>query len=360
MPPLTHTFYTSSRESWDAMFRLCESAQESIDIEQFIFSNGEIGTRFAELFRQKARAGVRVRMLCDTVGSWDFFDSSLASNMRADGIEIRFVNVVGPWRIHNISSWFFRDHRKILIVDKKIGFTGSTGLRDDMTDWRDTNIAVEGAIVGEMLSLFNEMWERTVGGSMLARIKKSKRFARGFQFIGNAPYFRKRFLYHTIVETLRNAKTSIHLTTPYFIPDRRFARVLKLAARRGVNVQILVPKEKHEVEPFVGSASRSHYEAMLRAGVKIFEYNKCFLHAKTIVIDHEWASLGSLNFDNLSFIYNYEANVVSTDTTVVQTLTTHFNDDLMHADEISLSDWLKRPLYEKFLEILVMPFRRFM
>lgn len=347
------------------MFRLCADARTSIDIEQYIFSSDNIGARYVELLREKARAGVKVRILCDAVGSWDLYNSPLPEHMRADGIDIRFVNMVGPWRVKNISSWFFRDHRKLLIVDNKTGLTGSSGLHDDMTNWRETNVEVStdginAGIVTEMVSSFNEMWERTGDKRMISRISRSRKYIRGFQFIINAPYFRKRFLYYTVIDALRSAKNNIYLTTPYFIPDRRLLRALQAAVKRGVVVKLMLPKANFEVELFVGSAVRSYYERLLRAGIKIYEYNKSFLHAKTITIDNEWATVGSFNLDNLSFMYNYEANVVSTDPYVVQPLTAHFNVDLMHTNEIFLADWQKRPFIQKLQEFLVIPIRRFM
>lgn len=351
-------FYWHSHEAWEAMLRLCTEASKSIDLEQFIFSDDKIGQQLVEILRGKARAGVKVRVLCDTVGSWDLYSSRLPTDMRKDGIEIRFVNIVSPWRINNFFSWFFRDHRKILVIDQKIGLTGGTGFRDDMQDWRDTNIEVQNAIVGEMLSVFNEMWARAADKRVISRIKKSKRYTRGFQFITNSPYFRKRFLYYNIIDALRSAREYAFITTPYFVPDRRLARVLKLAAKRGVDVQIILPH--FEPEPFVGWATRSHYKSMLEAGVKIFEYKKTFLHAKTIVIDDEWSTVGSFNLDSLSFLYNYEANIVSTDSQIASVLKKQFGEDLRQCEKFTLENWLKRPRIQKIREILIKPIRRFL
>ncbi len=351
-------FYLSGHEAWEVIFRLCTGAKATIDLEQFIFHDDTVGQRLVEVLRERAKAGVKVRVLCDAVGSWNLYTSRFPGLMREDGIEIRFVNVISPWRVNNFLSFFFRDHRKILVVDQKIGITGGIGFRDDMRDWRDTNIVVQNEIVGEMLFVFNEMWIRAEDKRLVSRISKTKRYARGFQFITNSPYFRKRFLYYAIIDALRSAKKYAYITTPYFVPDRRLARVLKLAVRRGVDVRILLPHR--EPEPFVGWASRSHYEKMLRAGVKIFEYNKTFLHSKTIVIDDEWATVGSFNLDSLSFIYNYEANVVSTDSALVQSIKKHFIDDLWSAEQITLAYWLKRPPIQKLREILVLPIRRFL
>lgn len=351
-------FYLHGHEAWDAMLQICADAKETIELEQFIFSDDNIGRRFVDVLREKARTGVKVRVLCDTVGSWTLYTSRLPGLMREDGVEIRFVNIVSPWRINNFFSWFFRDHRKILIADRKIGFTGGIGLRDDMHDWRDTHILVQNEIVNEMLFAFNEMWAQTADKDIISRIKKARQNVRGFQFITNSPHFHKRFLYHTIIDSLWSAQKYAYLTTPYFVPDRRLIRVLKLAVKRGVEVKIILPDKAPE--PFVGLASRSHYETILRAGVKIFEYRKNFLHSKTIVIDDKWMTVGSFNLDSLSFLYNYEANIVSTDESLARTLKKHFTGDLADSEEIELNKWLQRPRIQKLREILVKPIRRFL
>lgn len=353
-------FYLYSRDTWDAMLEVCAKAEQTIDLEQFIFCDDDIGRRFVEVLREKARQGVKVRVLCDAVGSWRLLTSSLPALMRRDKIEIRFLNVVSPWRINNFSSWFFRDHRKILVADEKIGIIGGTGFRDDMSDWRDTNIQVQNKTVNEMSSAFKEMWGQAVNRSLISRIRGTRTYARGFQFITNAPHFRRRFLYHAVIDALRDARDYAYLTTPYFIPDRRLIRTLATAVGRGVDVRIIVPKKERQIEPFVGNAVRSHYEAALRAGIKIFEYDKTFLHAKTAVIDDKWSTVGSFNLDSLSFLYNYEANIVSNDAKIAEALKNHFINDLAESKEIELGAWLKRAFSQKILEVLVKPFRRFL
>jgi len=351
-------FYLSGHETFTAMLSLCTAAQKSIELEQYIFSNDEIGKKFVEVLRERAWAGVKIRILCDTVGSWSLYTSDLPKLMEKDGIEIRFVNPVGPWRMNSFFSWFFRDHRKILIIDKKIGITGGTGIRDDMHTWRDTNVEVHGTIVHEMSVAFEEMWERTANKDLVSRIQRARQYTRGFQFITSAPYLKKRFLYYSVMDALRNTKKYAFITTPYFIPDRRLVRILKLAVKRGIDVRVLVPSKG--VEPFVDRASRSHYEPLLKAGVRIFEYHSCFLHAKSIVIDDEWSSVGSFNLDSLSFIYNYEANIVSTDEAFIHSLKGHFLTDLNSTNEIHYKEWVSRPRIQKLRELAVMPIRGFL
>ena len=358
MTEIEWQFYLTGRDTWEAMLKACEEAEETIDFEQYVFSDDEISCRFVDVFRRKAKEGVKVRVLCDTVGGWNLYNSTLPRELRADGVEIRFFNIVSPWRIKNFFSWFFRDHRKILVVDKRIGFTGGVGIRDEMASWRDTHVKVEGPIVAEMERAYNELWVQSIDKDLLSRLKKAKTYMRGFHFVTNAPYWRKRFLYYGLIEAIRSAERYIYLTTPYLVPDGRLMRILRLAIRRGVDVRIIVPKQSNM--PFVERAAHAHFDILLSSGVRIFQYHHGFLHAKTAVIDDEWATVGSFNLDSLSFTYNYEANIVSTESIFIDEVKKHFATDLNYTREISLAEWRRRPWTQKFREWLVTPIRRFL
>lgn len=339
------------------MLSTIRNARTTIDIEQFIFSNDIIGKEFIAALRERRKAGVRVRLLLDTVGSFGLFRSTVPDELRAEGFEIRFFNVIKLWRIGNASSWFFRDHRKILIVDNTIAFTGGSGIRDDMAHWRDTDVRVTGQVVQEIKYAFEHMWAQAIRKDFLSRMRQARRAVRGFHFITNAPYWKRRFLYESLIDAIRSARSYIYLTTPYFVPDRRLRRVLRLARKRGVDVRVLVPDIPNE--PFVSRASHSHYEELLATGVRIFHYKKEFIHAKTAVIDGEWSTLGSFNLDSLSFFYNYEANIVSLEKHAAESIRSHFINDLTHAEEILPEIWAQRPLSQKIKEFLIIPFRRF-
>lgn len=357
-PGTEQYFYLHGQETWDAMLTALKNATVSIDLEQYIFANDVIGQKFLEVIRERRAAGVKVRILVDTVGSWFLYNSFMPRTLRGEGIEVRFFNPISPWRIGSIFSWFFRDHRKLLIVDNVLAFTGGIGIRDDMASWRDTNVAVSGPIVAEMKHAFEEMWQQTQNKDLMSRIKNARRYVRGFHFLTNAPYWKKRFLYQNIIDAVRNARSSVCLTTPYFIPDRRLRRVLRLARRRGVDVRVLVPKITNRA--LVGYAGHSYYEKLFKSGVRIFQYTGEFLHAKTAVVDDEWATVGSFNLDSLSFLYNYEANIVSTEKSVVDILRDHFFADLKNAEEINPREWHNRAFSEKVWERLILPLRRFL
>ncbi len=356
--PDDHEFFLYTRDVWPAMLAAIRGAEKSIDLEQFIFADDIIGKQFIEALRERARAGVTIRILLDAVGSFAFSNSPLPASLREEGIEVRFFNPVGLWRTKNISSWFFRDHRKILVVDTLVAFTGGSGIRDDMAEWRDTDVRVTGHVVQEMKYAFDQMWVQSLNTDFFSRIKQAGRAVRGFHFLTNAPYWKKRFLYDNMIEAIRSARVSVYLTTPYFVPDRRLRRVLRLARKRGVDVRILVPKDSNEL--FVGRASHSYYKELFASGVRIYHYTKEFLHAKTAVIDDEWSTVGSFNLDSLSFLFNYEANIVSLEKHAADSIRTHFLKDVAISEEVDPHVWAQRPLGDKIRELCTIPFRNFL
>ncbi len=350
-------FYTNTENTWEAMLEACKEAEVSIDIEQYIFADDEIGSRFCQLFLDKAKSGVKIRMLLDGAGSYSLYNTSRVKELSQAGIQIKFFNTISPWRIHNISSWFFRNHKKVLVIDKKVGFTGGTGIGYHMRAWRDTTARVEGEVVLEMESSFEEMWAIAEQKDILLKFRGFRKNAKKHNFITNSPYFKKRFLYYTLMEALRSAKKSICITTPYFIPDRRLIRILRQAVRRGVDVKVIVPERINIL--LVATASHSSFSELLRDGVQIFKYQPYLLHAKTIVVDDNWATYGSFNLDSLSFLYNYEANIVTVDPSCIGELTEHFETDLQESKQVIYKEWKHRPFLVKVQEFFVRPIRGF-
>ncbi len=350
-------FYTRTALAWDAMYDACAQAQMSIDFETYIFENDAIGTRFIELFKKKITQGVRIRLLCDMVGSFNFVNSSLPAELSKLGVQIAVFNPINPWRIGSISSWFFRNHRKILLVDAQTMFTGGIGIRDEMRLWRDTQVCITGEVVKETERAFERMWKMVLIDKFL-RFEKPRLSASHFNFVTNSPHVRQRFIHKWFLAAIRNAKESVCITTPYFIPDPRFMRVLRLAAHRNVAVKLIVPKRSDH--DFVDRVSDSHITSLLRSGVRVYKYTEGILHAKTMVIDDDWASVGSSNIDNLSFIFNYEGNIVSSDRAFVGELKEHFHNDLAGCDEVSSDGWHGRPFVNKMLELVYRPFGAFL
>ncbi|MBY0328526.1 hypothetical protein K2Q02_00295, partial [Patescibacteria group bacterium] len=255
------------------------NARTSIEIEQYILDPDSIGKAFIELLIRKRQEGVHIRILCDMVGSYALYTSNIPHVLKEIGIEIRFFNIIKPWRVHTMSSWIFRDHRKLMTIDNSIGFVGGVGIRSDMKTWRDTHVKVTGSIVKEMHIAFEEMWETAGTENFWKRMKQTRRFTKGFHFLTNSPFILKRFIYQELIQAIRNSRHYVYITTPYFIPDRRLRRVLRLAAKRGIDVRILLPK--HSNHEIVDRASRTIFDTLLSSGVRIFLYTEEMLHAKT-------------------------------------------------------------------------------
>lgn len=349
-------FYTKTSQAWEAMLEDIRNAKRTIDIEQYIFTVDSAGKQFIELFREKLKQGVRIRLLVDAVGSYSFYRSLLPDFLKEQGVEIRFFNPISPWRIASFTSNFFRDHRKIMIIDDEIAHLGGVGIQEHMAAWRDTHMRITGPLVKNIRQSFENVWEGVKLGFYI-RYKKFQDFVKKYDLHTNSPSLRQRYMYQTLLSHIRNAKDKIYLTTPYFVPDVPLYRALRLASKRGVDVRIIVPKIADHY--FVNHARESYFTLALKAGIKIFVYEPVMMHAKTAVID-EWASVGSFNLDSLSFFFNHEANISSSDTVFVNEVQNHFFDDLKVSRQVTFQEWVKRPLRKKFLELMTWPFHGIM
>ncbi|MDO8504850.1 MAG: phospholipase D-like domain-containing protein [Candidatus Liptonbacteria bacterium] len=349
----TWKFFLKSSEAWDSMLADIALAKTSIDIEQYIIGIDAVSKRFFELLKKKKSEGVAVRLLCDGAGSFDLLNSAIANELLAKGMELKFFNPIKPWRIGNFSSWFLRDHRKLMVVDKKIGHVGGVGIEKRMENWRDTHVRIEGDVVEAIQSAFDKMWGPKPK-RILFRFRKPKQPEASLSFLTNAPRFRGRYIYHAIRRAIRGAKRYAYFTSPYFVPSIRMFAGLIRAAKRGVDVRLLLP-ESSDVR-VADIAAGSYFNLALKAGVKIYLYNNGrILHAKTGVIDGRWGTVGSANLDNLSLLLNYEGNLVSTDQNFVGELKRQFMEDLQYAKEVSYDVWTKRTFFRKALEFLTWP-----
>jgi len=349
----TWKFYVRSADAWEAMLTDCATARTSIDIEQYILNDDAIGQRFFEILKKKAFEGVGIRILCDTVGSFGFLNSKSEHALAATGITIKFFNPIKPWRVGNVSSWFLRDHRKILLIDRSIVHTGGVAIDSHMADWRDTNVRMTGYVVEEAQKSFDQMWVAAPRHKFF-KFKPTSREGEKFLFLANAPRLHGRYIYHDLRRTIRNAKNYIYLTTPYFVPSVLLFTALQRAALRGVDVRILIPGLS-DVR-IADIASGSYILLALHAGIKIYRYDeKRILHAKTGIIDDAWGSIGSTNIDNLSLLFNFEGNIKSSHPDFIAELKHQFKVDLSNAKIIKKEDWVSRPLSLKILEGLTWP-----
>jgi cardiolipin synthase len=350
--------FTSNEETLDAMILACESATETIELEQFIFVPDNFGNRLINVCERKASQGVKVRFIWDAAGSFSFFGASIIEDLNKKGIELVFFKTLFPtfFETPNYRSWYFRNHRRTLVVDGKIGFTGSICIWEKSKNWRDTNIMIEGLVVTDMYRAFERMWDRAQG-KKLPKIKKNRSSDHEFKYISNNPRPGHRRLYNHVVEAIRNSKKSINITTPYFVPTHRLSRVLKLAAHRGVDVKIIMPEWSDH--SFVDLSARTFFYSMLKSGIKIYLYKGNMLHAKTIIIDGDWSSIGTLNMDHISLLYNFEANLITTNKKFADELSSHFNTDLLNAENITFEQWRSRYWVEKIAGFFIKFIRSF-
>jgi len=255
--------------------------------------------------------------------------------------------------VGNFSSWFLRDHRKILIVDGEVAHAGGVGIDDRMKHWRDTNVRMTGPVVSEMQAGFDRIW------TIPSRYKFSQHkplFKTGedFSFLLNSPQFRGRYIYHDLRKTIRKAKHYIYLTTPYFVPSILIFTALVRAAERGVDVRIIVPGSS-DVR-IADIATGSYFLLALNAGIKLYRYDeKRILHAKTGVIDDAWGTVGSANIDNLSMLLNFEGNVRSSNPAFIAELKQQFMDDISLSKLVTKKEWAARPLLLKLMETITWP-----
>jgi cardiolipin synthase len=357
--PASWTLYASNEEVWAAMLADCAVAERSIVLEQYIFINDDFGKKLIEVCAERASKGVDVRFLWDAVGSFTLWGSNIAEDLGKKGIKLVFWKTLIPdySKVPNWRSWFLRNHRRTLVIDGKIGYTGSMSVYETMRHWRDTNVRMEGTVVAEMHNAFDRMWARATRthNSMPKRIRARDR---EFRYITNYPAPGRRHIYADLVDAIRSARHYIYITTPYFVPTHRLIRVLRLAARRGVDVRLVIPQASEYYAVDLGA--RSYFNTLLESGVRIFLYSGNMIHAKTAVVDGDWATVGTMNLDRISLLYNFEANIVSRNTRFAEELAALFVMDLGESKEIDSRQWHSRFFAEKIPEILIKLVRKFL
>src|SRR5688572_4773092 len=358
-PPLVGGNRAQAPVNGDAFFadmlRAIRGAQKTITFESYIWWSGEIGAEFTRALIERAGAGVRVHLLFDALGSGKIDQDSVKA-MKAAGIEVEKYN---PWRLTTLARINNRTHRKIMVIDGRIGYTGGAGVGDEWTGnaqdpkhWRDTQFRVEGPVVLQMQAAFIENWIE-VTGRVLHGTQYFPELGRAgeqaAQFIVTSPGGGSESMQLMYLMSIAAATKSIRLSAAYFVPDDVEIRTLVAAAKRGVRVQIIVPG--HETDsPAVRRASRSTWRELLRAGVEFYEYQPTFFHCKVMIVDELWVSVGSTNFDARSFSVNDEANLNVYDRDFAAAQARIFEDDLSRSRRISLEEWEKRPWTEKLWE----------
>ncbi|MFC0252665.1 cardiolipin synthase [Massilia consociata] len=352
------------------MMAAARDARSSINLETYIFDQDPIGLQFAELLMEKRRQGVVVNIIADGVGTLTT-PPAFFQRLREAGVNVLIFNPVNPverrgyWRLNN------RDHRKIMVVDGKIGFTGGINIsesyansslfrsrkkpdtvKEEEVGWRDTHIRIEGPAVAALQYAFIDNWVRQDAGE-LPQAEYFPRLApvgeKVMRVLATTPD-RDSEIYKALMVAMNEAKRSIHITSAYFVPDQQIVDALVAAARRGVDVKLVLPGvSDHD---FIKHAGQAFFEQLLSGGVKIYQLQVAVLHAKTAVIDGVWSTIGSANIDRRSFIHNYELNVVVLDPIFGRDMEAAFNEDLRSSKEVTLEQWRNRPWKDRIREFL--------
>jgi cardiolipin synthase len=350
---------------YEAELAAISEAQSHICLEAYIFQKGEVATRFIEALAERARAGVKVRLIFDAVGSFNTWRRDFRELIEAGG-EVHWYM---PFRWHNLLRYNHRTHRELLVVDGQVGFLGGAGIADHwwkdrrqwitgkrLKRWRDTMFRMEGHAVASLQSIFSENWVEA-SGELLTGVRyypeseaagsASTMVIDSTPSVGRAT--RARMLFQTL---LASATRSIHITTPYFLPDRGARKALVDAvSQRGVEVKVIVPG-KHSDHLLTRRSSRRIYGELLKAGAQIYEYKPAMLHTKSLVVDGVWSVVGSTNFDSRSFGLNDEMNIAALDETLAERLEEDFQRDLAESRRITYRKWRDRPIFERIHEWL--------
>jgi len=338
-----------------AMLQAIRAAKKTVLFETFIYWSGDIGNEMAGALAERARAGLKVHVLLDWVGS-SRVEDAIVDRMKSAGVEVRKYH---PLTWYNLDRMNNRTHRKLLIVDGAIGFTGGVGIAPQWTGnaqdpdhWRDTHYRVEGPIVAQMQSVMLDNWSKATGKVLHGRDYFPPLQPAGeqsAQMFASSPNGGSESMLMMMLLAITAATRSIDIANAYFVPDDVTRRALVAAAKRGVRVRILVPG-KYIDTATVRRASRGLWGELLKAGVQIHEYLPTMLHCKLMVVDGLMASVGSANFDVRSFRLNDEANLNIYDAAFAVRQTEVFEADLKQSRRVTLQTWRARPFTEKLHE----------
>lgn len=336
------------------MLEAITAARRSVLVEMYLIESGMVVSRFIDAFRQAAQRGVHVKLLLDGYGSLGLsrYDRQLLQN---DNLKVAYYNRLRLGKLFNNMA---RDHRKLLVVDDELAFVGGAGLTDEFAQqgnsalpWRETMIEIRGPVVADWQALFSRVWGSTTGETMakISRIPAERQDGvSGCVTIASG--LRAQGIMRALVARVHKAERIVWLATAYFIPSWKLRSALRSAARKGIDVRLLLPGPETD-HPAVRQAGRRYYAALLRAGVRIFEYQPRVLHAKTLVCD-QWVTIGSCNFDRWNLRWNLEANQSVESARFAAEVISMFKKDFVECSEITLDRWIHRPLYLRMWEHL--------
>jgi cardiolipin synthase len=346
--------FTNGAQFYPAMRDAISAAEASINLEAYILQPGEASDMLGNAMLERAAAGVEVRIVVDAIGSsWPF--NAQVRRLVAGGCKVNYYQAPAWYRLHRLNN---RTHRELLVVDGLVAFTGGAGIADwwlrptrGKPAWRDTMARIEGPIVAALQGVFAENWLECCGEILTAPRHGPPVVPAGStdaMLVKSSPADRatvSRVMFQSLIE---GAVSRIDISTPYFLPDEALRLALMRAAQRGVHVRVVVPGD-HTDQRWVRLASRRKFGALLQSGVRIFEYRPAMTHTKALIVDTQWALLGTTNVDNRSFEHNDEVNVAFREPEVAERLRRDLETDIAASDEVTLPEWQRRPVFEKIV-----------
>ncbi len=340
-----------------AMLAAIRGAERTITFETYIYWSESIGQEFADALSERARAGIKVHVLLDWIGSVKM-EQRYLDEMKHAGVSIERYHEPHWSHLARLNN---RTHRKVLVIDGRVGFTGGVGIADqwrgdaqDPTQWRDTHFRVEGPVVAQMQAVFLDNWIKAQGTVLHDELYFPHLEPRGemvAQMFSSSPSGGSESMQLMYMMAITSARSTIHLSSSYFVPDRLTTAALVTAAKRGVKIRIILPGEHIDTE-IVRKASRAGWGDLLQAGVKIAEFAPTMYHCKVLVVDSLLVSVGSTNFDNRSFRINDEANLNVLDAGFAKQQVAIFETDWTLARPVTYEQWLHRSWQDKLLERL--------
>ena len=335
-----------------AMLAAIREAEQTITLETYIYWSESIGTEFSQALSERARAGVKVHLMLDFMGSMKM-DNKLVDEMKAAGVQVQRYHKPAWWKLARMNN---RTHRKLLVVDGKIGFTGGVGIADtwrgnaqDKDHWRDSHFRVEGPVVGQIQGVFNDNWTKATGvvldgpGYFPELTPKGNMPA---QMFSSSPTGGSESMHLMYLMAITAASKTIDLSAAYFVPDDLTIRTIIAAAKRGVKVRLITPGPIID-STLVKAASRERWPELMAAGVQIAEYKPTMYHVKTLIVDNLLVSVGSTNFDNRSFSINDEANLNVMDEAFATQMSEIYEADWARATPVSAHKFAQRPWHQR-------------
>ncbi len=346
--------FTNGDRFYPAMLEAIRGARETINMECYIFKKGTIGSEFVDALAERARAGVRVTLVMDAIGSFGAFRKA-AGPLRAAGCRVEPYQRITWYSLGRLNN---RTHRELLVVDGRVAFVGGAGVADWWAQpmdgkpmWRDMMARVEGPVVPQIQGIVAENWLECCGeiltGPETYKAQDPQDGVRAFA-LKSSPADRatvSRVLFQTLIEA---ANSECRISTPYFLPDKAFREALIRTAQRGVRISVVVPGPGTD-QGWVRLASRRMFGKLLEAGIRIYEYTPGMIHVKMLVVDDLWSAIGTTNLDNRSFEHNDEVNLTVRDAAIAARLTLDNDADIARSNEVTLDAWRRRPLLEKLV-----------